>query len=217
MTIREAADWIATLSLPAFEAGAAQDILRLLKRKLSFLLRVGLGYLTLSRQTKTLSGGEAQRIMLANQLGARLVGTLYVLDEPTIGLHARDTATLAGILRDLADSGNTVVVVEHDRQMIQAADHVIEMGPRSGEHGGKIVCAAPYKQFLASAQPITSRYLRGEETIPVPRVRRPGNGKFLSLAGAREHNLKDLNVRFPLGMLICVTGVSGSGKSTLVE
>lgn len=217
LTIREAADWIETLSLPAFEAGAAQDILRLLKRKLSFLLRVGLGYLTLSRQTKTLSGGEAQRIMLANQLGARLVGTLYVLDEPTIGLHARDTATLAGILRDLADSGNTVVVVEHDRQMIQAADHVIEMGPRSGEHGGKIVCAAPYKQFLASAQPITSRYLRGEETIPVPRVRRPGNGKFLSLAGAREHNLKDLNVRFPLGMLICVTGVSGSGKSTLVE
>jgi excinuclease ABC subunit A len=140
-----------------------------------------------------------------------------VLDEPTIGLHARDTATLAGILRDLADSGNTVVVVEHDRQMIQAADYVVELGPRSGERGGDIVCAAPRKQFLADPKPLTGRYLRGEETISIPRTRRSGNGKLLSLAGAREHNLKDLNVRFPLGMLICITGVSGSGKSTLVE
>jgi excinuclease ABC subunit A len=217
LTIREAADWVEGLSLSKFEADVAQDILRQLRMKLGFLLRVGLGYLTLSRQTRTLSGGEAQRITLANQLGARLVGTLYVLDEPTIGLHARDTATLAGILRDLADAGNTVVVVEHDRQMIQVADHVIELGPRSGERGGEVVCAAPFKQFLADPKPLTSRYLRGEETIPVPRARRSGNGRFLSLAGAREHNLKDFNVRFPLGMLICVTGVSGSGKSTLVE
>ncbi len=217
LTIREAADWVEGLSLSKFEADVAQDILRQLRMKLGFLLRVGLGYLTLSRQTRTLSGGEAQRITLANQLGARLVGTLYVLDEPTIGLHARDTATLAGILRDLADEGNTVVVVEHDRQMIQVADHVIELGPRSGERGGEVVCAAPFKQFLADPKPLTSRYLRGEETIPVPRARRSGNGRFLSLAGAREHNLKDFNVRFPLGMLICVTGVSGSGKSTLVE
>ncbi len=217
LTIRDAADWIEGLTLPAFETEVARDILRQLRMKLGFLLRVGLSYLTLARQTKTLSGGEAQRITLANQLGARLVGTLYVLDEPTIGLHARDTATLAGILRDLADTGNTVVVVEHDRQMIQAADHVIEMGPRSGEQGGDIVCALPRKQFLADPHALTAQYLRGDETIPLPRARRPGNGKLLSLAGAREHNLQDLNVRFPLGMLICVTGVSGSGKSTLVE
>ena len=217
LTIREAADWIEGLRLSNFETEVAHDILRQFRMKLGFLLRVGLGYLTLSRQTKTLSGGEAQRITLANQLGSRLVGTLYVLDEPTIGLHARDTATLAGILRDLADTGNTVVVVEHDRQMIQAADHVIELGPRSGERGGEVVCAAPCKQFVADPRPLTSRYLRGEETIAIPRTRRSGTGKFLSLAGAREHNLKDLNVRFPLGMLICITGVSGSGKSTLVE
>jgi excinuclease ABC subunit A len=217
LTIREAADWVEGLSLSKFETEIAHDILRQFRMKLGFLLRVGLGYLTLARQTKTLSGGEAQRITLANQLGSRLVGTLYVLDEPTIGLHARDTATLAGILRDLADTGNTVVVVEHDRQMIEAADHVIEMGPRSGERGGEIICAAPRKQFMADPRPLTGRYLRGEETIAIPRTRRSGNGRFLSLAGAREHNLKDLNVRFPLGMLICVTGVSGSGKSTLVE
>jgi excinuclease ABC subunit A len=217
LTIQETANWIEGLKLSKFETEVAHDILRQLRMKLGFLLRVGLGYLTLARQTKTLSGGEAQRITLANQLGARLVGTLYVLDEPTIGLHARDTATLAGILRDLADTGNTVVVVEHDRQMIQAADHVIEMGPRSGERGGEIVCAAPFKQFRADPQSLTSRYLRGEDAIAIPRARRSGNGKLLSLAGARAHNLKDLNVRFPLGMLICVTGVSGSGKSTLVE
>jgi excinuclease ABC subunit A len=217
LTIRDAADWIKGLTLPPFEAEVAHDILRQLRMKLGFLLRVGLGYLTLARQTKTLSGGEAQRITLANQLGARLVGTLYVLDEPTIGLHARDTATLAGILRDLAGAGNTVAVVEHDRQMIQAADHVVELGPRSGEQGGHIVCALPRAQFLADPRPLTARYLRGEETIPLPRARRSGSGRFLSLAGAQEHNLMNLNVRFPLGMLICVTGVSGSGKSTLVE
>jgi excinuclease ABC subunit A len=217
LTIQDTADWIEGLALPAFEAEIAHDILRQLRMKLGFLLRVGLGYLTLARQTRTLSGGEAQRITLANQLGARLVGTLYVLDEPTIGLHARDTATLADILRDLAESGNTVVVVEHDRQMIQAADYVVELGPRSGEQGGHIVCALPRKQFLADPRPLTARYLRGEETIPLPRARRAGNGRLLSLAGACEHNLKNLNVRIPLGMLICVTGVSGSGKSTLVE
>jgi excinuclease ABC subunit A len=217
LTVGEAADWVEGLSLSKFESDVAKDILRQLRMKLGFLLRVGLGYLTLDRQTRTLSGGEAQRITLANQLGARLVGTLYVLDEPTIGLHARDTATLAGILRDLAGAGNTVVVVEHDRQMIQAADHVIELGPRSGERGGEIVCAAPFRQFRADPRSLTGRYLRGEETIAIPRARRPGNGRFLSLAGAQEHNLKNLNVRFPLGMLICVTGVSGSGKSTLVE
>ncbi len=217
LTIQAATEWFQRLTLPAFDAEIAKDILRQLQAKLNFMLRVGLNYLTLSRQTKTLSGGEAQRIALANQLGSRLVGTLYVLDEPTIGLHARDTATLAGILRDLADEGNTVVVVEHDPLMIQAADHIVEMGPASGEQGGQVVCAAPRAQFLGDQKSLTARYLRGEERIPLPKTRRPGNGKVLSIAGAAEHNLKNLLVRIPLHMLVCITGVSGSGKSTLIE
>ena len=217
MTIKDAAGWVGNLKLPDFDTHVARDVLRQLGAKLGFLLRVGLKYLTLGRQTRTLAGGEAQRITLANQLGAQLVGTLYVLDEPTIGLHARDTTTLAAILQDLAASGNTVVVVEHDRQMILAADHVVELGPWAGEKGGQLVYAGPRDAFLADTRSLTARYLRGEDTIPVPRTHRPGNGKALILVGARAHNLKDINVRIPLGMLVCVTGVSGSGKSTLVE
>ncbi|HET8722023.1 MAG TPA: excinuclease ABC subunit UvrA [Nitrospira sp.] len=217
MTIEGAMAWLTSLALRPSEYAVAADLLGQLKAKLGFLLRVGLGYLTLGRQTKTLSGGEAQRVSLANQLGARLVGTLYVLDEPTIGLHPRDTELLAGILKDLAAAGNTVVVVEHDRQMIECADYVVELGPQSGEKGGEIVSAAPAAEFLHDRRAITARYLRGEEEIPVPRTRRSGSGKFLVIAGASEHNLKEVVVRFPLGMLVCVTGVSGSGKSTLVE
>ena len=217
MTIEGAMTWLTSLALRPYEYSVAADLLGQLKAKLGFLLRVGLGYLTLGRQTKTLSGGEAQRVSLANQLGARLVGTLYVLDEPTIGLHPRDTELLAGILKDLAAAGNTVVVVEHDRQMIEAADYVVELGPESGEKGGEVVCAATTSEFVRDRRAITARYLRGEEDISMPRARRSGNGKFLVIAGASEHNLKDLMVRFPLGMLICITGVSGSGKSTLVE
>jgi len=217
MTVEGAVAWLNDLALRPFEIEIAADLLRHLRAKLSFLTRVGLGYLTLARQTKTLSGGEAQRVSLANQLGARLVGTLYVLDEPTIGLHARDTALLAEILRDLAAAGNTVVVVEHDRRMIESADYVVELGPQSGEKGGQVVCAAPVKDFLADRRAITARYLRGEEQIPVPKTRRRGNGQLLVVAGASEHNLNDLLVRLPLHMLICVSGVSGSGKSTLVE
>jgi excinuclease ABC subunit A len=217
LTIEEAAAWIRALALSPYEEQVARDILRQLTTKLGFLLRVGLGYLTLSRQTRTLSGGEAQRAALANQLGAHLVGTLYVLDEPTIGLHPRDTATLAGILRELAVQGNTVVVVEHDRQMMQAADYLVELGPSSGEKGGEVVCAAPRQEFMADRRSITARYLRGEDEISTPRSRRKGNGKFLVIAEACEHNLKNLFARIPLGMLVCVTGVSGSGKSTLVE
>jgi excinuclease ABC subunit A len=217
LTIEQTAAWITALTLSPYEEQVARDILRQLTAKLGFLLRVGLGYLTLSRQTRTLSGGEAQRAALANQLGARLVGTLYVLDEPTIGLHPRDTATLAGILRELAIQGNTVVVVEHDRQMMQAADYLVELGPLSGEKGGEVICAAPQQEFIADRRSITARYLRGEDGIPMPRSRRRGNGKLLVIAGACENNLKDLFVRLPLGMLICITGVSGSGKSTLVE
>lgn len=217
MTIDGAMAWLTSLALRPYEYAVAADLLGQLKAKLGFLVRVGLGYLTLGRQTKTLSGGEAQRVSLANQLGARLVGTLYVLDEPTIGLHPRDTELLAGILKDLAAAGNTVVVVEHDRQMIESADFVVELGPHSGEKGGEVVCAAPTAEFLHDRRAITARYLRDEEQIPLPHSRRPGSGKFLVIAGATEHNLKDLVVRFPLGMLICITGVSGSGKSTLVE
>ncbi len=217
LTIREAAAWCDSLQLSDFEAAVSKDVLGQLRTKLAFLLRVGLGYVTLTRQTRTLSGGEAQRITLANQLGAKLVGTLYVLDEPTIGLHARDTMTLAQILRDLAQAGNTVVAVEHDRQVIQAADYIVELGPGAGEQGGEVVSAMAPGPFVSHSEAITGRYLRGEETIPVPAVRRRGSGKALIIAGAREHNLKKLTVRFPLQMLICVTGVSGSGKSTLVE
>jgi excinuclease ABC subunit A len=216
-TIEGLLRWVKALALRPFEQDIAHDILQQLVAKLGFLTRVGLGYLTLARLTKTLSGGEAQRVSLANQLGARLVGTLYVLDEPTIGLHARDTDLLAGILSDLAAAGNTVIVVEHDRRMIESADYIVEMGPRAGEQGGRVVCAASTAAFQTDAHALTARYLRGEDAIPVPKSRRSGTGKFLVMAGASEHNLKDLFVRLPLGMFICVTGVSGSGKSTLVE
>ncbi|MCP9472303.1 MAG: excinuclease ABC subunit UvrA [Nitrospira sp.] len=217
LTVENLREWLRSLPLSSFEQAVAGDLLRMLDEKLSFLLRVGLGYVTLARQTKTLSGGEAQRVSLANHLGSRLVGTLYVLDEPTIGLHARDTERLAGILKDLSAAGNTVIVVEHDRRMIESADYIVELGPRSGKDGGHVVCAAPSKTFLLDPTAITARYLRGEDSLPLPKSRRAGSGKFLVIAGASEHNLKDLLVRFPLGMFICVTGVSGSGKSTLVN
>ncbi|TAL09645.1 MAG: excinuclease ABC subunit A [Nitrospirae bacterium] len=217
MTIVGAAEWARLLPLSSFEREIARDILNMLGAKLGFLLRVGLGYLTLSRQTRTLSGGEAQRISLATQLGAQLTGTLYVLDEPTIGLHARDTATLAGILTDLAKAGNTVIMVEHDRTIIEAAHFVVEMGPAAGEKGGEVVCAARLPEFLAHPSALTARYLTGLETIPLPRRRRKGTGRALALVGASEHNLKHISVKVPLGTFTCVTGVSGSGKSTLVQ
>src|SRR6185503_18522409 len=155
-------------------AAVARDVLRLLRAKLSFLMRVGLGYIALSRQTRTLSGGEAQRISLANQLGGQLVGTLYILDEPSIGLHARDTARLAELCAELAHAGNTVVVVEHDRAFIASADHVVEMGPGSGERGGTVVFAGPQAEFLGDPHSLTARYMTGRETIPLPLVRREG-------------------------------------------
>ena len=207
---------MADLKLTAWEAAVAREILRQLQAKLTFLLRVGLGYLTLARQTRSLSGGEAQRINLANQLGSQLVGTLYVLDEPSIGLHARDTMRLVDLCRELAQAGNTVVVVEHDRSFIEAADHVVELGPGSGERGGEIVVAGPQAEFRRAGHSLTARYVSGRESIPVPLVRRPGR-RHLTLSGAREHNLKDVTLRVPLATLTVVTGVSGSGKSTLVH
>jgi len=210
-------NWIHALPLSSFEHALSQDLLKTLEEKLNFLISVGLEYLTLNREMRTLSGGEAQRIHLANQLGARLVGTQYVLDEPTIGLHPKDTEAMTTILRDLAHRGNTVILVEHDPLMIQQADFVVEMGPASGEQGGQVVCAAPYEVFRQHPQALTAQYLRGDRSISVPEKRRPGSGQSLELTGIREHNLKNLSLQIPLGKLICVTGPSGSGKSTLVE
>ena len=216
LTVETAARRLQDLALTETAASVAREILRQLNAKLSFLLRVGLGYLTLARQARTLSGGEAQRINLANQLGSQLVGTLYVLDEPSIGLHARDTARLADLCRELALAGNTVLVVEHDRTFIEAADYIVELGPGSGERGGELVFAGPRADFVKATRSLTARYLIGRESIPIPPGRRAGR-RHLVLVGARAHNLKDLMVTVPLHTLTAVTGVSGSGKSTLVH
>ncbi|MDH5563091.1 MAG: excinuclease ABC subunit UvrA [Nitrospirota bacterium] len=215
--LSELQTWLQTLPLRNFEDAVAKDLLQALQSKLSFLLRVGLDYLTLNREMRTLSGGEAQRIHLATQLGCQLVGTQYVLDEPTIGLHPRDTEAMGMILRELAERGNTVIMVEHDPQIIQQADYVVELGPQSGDQGGQVVCAAPYHTFLKHPQALTAQYFRGERSIALPEKRRAGSGKRLSFIGVREQNLKNLTVHIPLGTLVCVTGPSGSGKSTLVE
>jgi excinuclease ABC subunit A len=216
LTIDQAARLVADLRLSAWETSVAREILKQLTAKLTFLLRVGLGYLTLARQARSLSGGEAQRINLANQLGSQLVGTLYVLDEPSIGLHARDTARLADLCRELAQAGNTVIVVEHDRTFMEAADHVVELGPGSGERGGELVFSGSRPDFLKTTHSLTARYLTGRETIPLPVARRSGR-RHLVLSGAREHNLKGVTLRVPLGTLTVVSGVSGSGKSTLIH
>jgi excinuclease ABC subunit A len=215
-TVEELERFLDALPVTGREETVARDVLKHLRAKLAFLLRVGLGYLTLARQTRTLSGGEAQRINLANQLGSQLVGTLYVLDEPSIGLHARDTARLAELCRELAAAGNTVVIVEHDRSFIESADYLIEMGPGSGEHGGSVVFAGTQAEFVRDPRSLTARYLTGRETIPLPLSRREGR-RALVLRGARAHNLKNVTLRMPLHTFTCVTGVSGSGKSTLVH
>src|SRR5215471_9280800 len=215
-TVEELERFLDGLAVVGWEKKVARDVLKHLRAKLDFLLRVGLGYLTLARQTRTLSGGEAQRINLANQLGSQLVGTLYVLDEPSIGLHARDTARLAELCHELAEAGNTVVVVEHDREFIGAADHIVELGPGSGERGGEIVFNGPQAEFRRATHSLTARYVTGRESIPVPPFRRTGR-RSLTLVGARQHNLKHLTFRVPLHTLTAVSGVSGSGKSTLVH
>ena len=196
----------------------AGPILKEVKDRLRFLNNVGLDYLTLGRAAESLSGGEAQRIRLATQIGSRLVGVLYILDEPSIGLHQRDNARLLETLRELRDLGNTVLVVEHDEETIRAADHVVDLGPRAGRHGGEVVAAGPLADVLRHPDSLTARYLRGELRIPVPPRRRvPDGDRVLRVVGAREHNLRDLTVELPLGLFIAVTGVSGSGKSSLVS
>ena len=209
-------DWLSALELSEMETRIAETILRELNARVAFLDDVGLGYLTLERQTRTLSGGEAQRINLANSLGASLVDTLYVLDEPSVGLHPRDTDALLDLLGKLRSSGNTVVVVEHDPAAILAADHVLELGPASGEHGGHVVFAGTPKA-LTEADTATGRFLSGRASIEIPERRRAVDGPALELRGAKLHNLDGVDVRIPLGTLTVVTGVSGSGKSTLVH
>jgi excinuclease ABC subunit A len=204
-------------TLTDYEQHIASQILKEIISRLTFLKNVGLGYLTLDRQSDTLSGGEGQRIRLATQIGAGLVGVLYVLDEPSIGLHQRDNRRLLETLKSLRDLGNTVLVVEHDEDTIRAADYIVDLGPGAGVHGGHVVAAGPLQAILESPKSLTGAYLRGELQIPVPKVRHAPKKGWLTIRGARENNLKSINVRIPLGLLTCVTGVSGSGKSTLVD
>ena len=203
--------------LTSREMAISDRILKEITSRLGFLVNVGLDYLTLHRSAATLSGGEAQRIRLATQVGSRLVGVLYVLDEPSIGLHPRDNDRLLTTLKGLRDLGNTVLVVEHDDETIRTADWIIDLGPAAGAHGGEIIAEGTPEQILAHPRSLTGAYLSGRMRVPVPEIRRNGNGKALTIVGARANNLKDITVTFPLGKLICITGVSGSGKSTLMN
>jgi excinuclease ABC subunit A len=217
LSVTEALAFFDRLKLVGNKALIAKEVVKELRARLGFLADVGLEYLTLERPAPTLSGGEAQRIRLATQVGSGLVGVTYILDEPTIGLHRRDNDRLLKTLCSLRDLGNTVVVVEHDEQTIRAADYVIDLGPGAGIHGGRVVVAGPPATIEKSRKSVTGRYLRGDARIPMPASRRSGNGAALTLRGVRHHNLKNVDVSFPLGTFICVTGVSGSGKSSLVS
>ena len=216
LTIGHAGEYFDKLELTDFEMEVAGKILYEIRKRLRYLNEVGLDYLTLDRLANTLSGGESQRISLANALGSSLIGSMYVLDEPTIGLHPRDNDRLIRILESLRDIGNTVLVVEHDLEMMKAADNVIDIGPFAGTHGGEVVFHGEYSKLL-KADTLTGKFLSGRKEIETPQKRRKGNGKAIKLTGASEHNLKNVDVEFPLGLLLVVTGVSGSGKSTLVH
>ena len=195
----------------------ASEILKEIRGRLKFLANVGLDYLTLSRASATLSGGESQRIRLATQIGSGLIGVLYILDEPSIGLHQKDNEKLLAALRRLTDLGNTLIVVEHDEDTMYAADHIIDIGPEAGIHGGELVAQGTVEDIKACPESITGMYLSGKRKIEVPEKRRKGNGKYIEIKGASENNLKNIDVRIPLGKMVCVTGVSGSGKSSLIN
>ncbi len=220
-SISEAADWIALLENPRTlsmrDKSIASQILKELSGRLQFLLNVGLDYLTLSRTASTLSGGEAQRIRLATQIGSGLMGVLYVCDEPSIGLHPADDYRLINTLKGLRDVGNTVLIVEHDEAIMRAADHIVDLGPGAGEHGGEIVASGSVSKIMASKNSLTGQYLSGRKVIETPQTRRLFNGKYLEIEGAEQNNLNSIDVTIPLGILVCITGVSGSGKSTLIN
>ena len=217
MSITQGLDFLDNLKLSERDMQIARLILKEICSRLQFLSSVGLEYLTLSRSSGTLSGGESQRIRLATQIGSSLMGVLYILDEPSIGLHQSDNDKLLGTLRRLRDLGNTLIVVEHDEETMRAADHIVDIGPGAGIHGGEVVAQGTAEEIMACAQSITGQYLSGAKKIPVPATRRSGNGKTLDILGAAENNLKEIDVKIPLGQFVCVTGVSGSGKSSLVN
>ncbi len=217
MQVVEALDFIKNTEFSERDKFIGKAVFKEVRERLNFLNSVGLGYLTLSRSSGTLSGGESQRIRLATQIGSSLMGVMFVLDEPSIGLHQRDNEKLLDTLKHLRDVGNTVIVVEHDEETMYAADHIIDIGPGAGIHGGEIVATGTVDEIKACKKSITGQYLSGEKYIPVPDKRRKGNGKYIEIKGAAQNNLKGINVKFPLGKFICVTGVSGSGKSSLVN
>jgi excinuclease ABC subunit A len=217
LTLLELQDFILKLNLSEKERIIAEPILKEILQRVRFLIEVGVDYLTLDRSADTLSGGESQRVRLATQIGSGLVGVIYVLDEPSIGLHPRDNKRLINNLKNLRDLGNTIIVVEHDEEIIRSADFIVDIGPGAGEHGGEVVVAGPLDKVLSHPTSITAQYLRGDKKIPIPRERRKGNGTWLEIRGARARNLKNIDVKIPLGTFVCLTGVSGSGKSTLVE
>jgi excinuclease ABC subunit A len=217
MPIGKTLDFLHTLKLSNTQAIIAKEILKEINSRLRFLSSVGLEYLTLSRQAGTLSGGEAQRIRLATQIGSSLMGVIYILDEPSIGLHQRDNGKLIQTLKNLRDVGNTVLVVEHDEETMEAADFLVDIGPGAGIHGGNVVASGTPAQVKKNPASLTGAFLSGREKIEIPKLRRSGNGKWIEIFGAREHNLKNIDVKVPLGRFVCVTGVSGSGKSSLVN
>ena len=217
MSVAEAIEFISELKLSETHMKIAEEIIKEIKGRLTFLANVGLDYLTLSRAAATLSGGESQRIRLATQIGSGLVGVLYILDEPSIGLHQKDNEKLLQALRRLTDIGNTLIVVEHDEDTMYAADHIVDIGPEAGVNGGELVAQGTVEDIMNCPESITGQYLSGKKKIEVPETRRKGNGKFLEIKGAAENNLKGIDVKIPLGELVCVTGVSGSGKSSLIN
>ena len=217
LSILELREFLKDLKLSEEQKEISSVILKEIDSRLNFLINVGLSYLTLAREAGTLSGGEAQRIRLATQIGSRLTGVLYVLDEPSIGLHQSDNQKLINSLKEMRDLGNSLIVVEHDEDTMLQADYLIDIGPYAGEHGGYVVAKGTPDEVMNNKESLTGKYLSGVLKIDVPKKRRKGNGKYLEIRGAKENNLKNINVKFPLGTMICVTGVSGSGKSTLVN
>lgn len=217
MSIKDSYQFFLNLELTDREQFIAKEVLKEIRQRLKFLVDVGLDYLSMARSSGTLSGGEAQRIRLATQIGSGLVGVLYILDEPSIGLHQRDNVKLIETLKRLKNLGNTLIVVEHDEETILSADYVVDIGPGAGEHGGKVVACGTPEEIMESHESVTGQYISRRETIPIPQTRRLGNDESLIIRGARQNNLKNIDVEIPLGKFTCVTGVSGSGKSSLIN